>query len=119
MRGCLTFVVGFALGAALVLAWWPRTPATMTAPAASDVHLILSDRYLARLVEGRASTLGPATLTDLTIASAPPSVLVARAQVSIGGLAVPLTVEAQPVAENGKIQIQVLTTRIGTVPIPG
>lgn len=118
MRGCLTLVLGFVLGAGLMLYWWPRPPRGITAPAPADLRVMISDTYLSRAVGNRLSSLTAPQVTNLRISSVPPNYLVAAATLTAGPLAAPASVQIQPVAANGQIEITIIASSLAGVPIP-
>ena len=102
-----------------LIPFWPRIPATTHAVRGTyDIHFALSDRYLAHLVATRASNLGIVTLSNITIVSAPPSVLVAGATASIASIGAPVTIETAPVVHNGTLRVDVVATHLGAFPLP-
>lgn len=117
MRALLLLIVGVILGAVLVTRWEARPPAGAALPSASDVRVSLSDGYLSRLIEERASGNGIIAVTDVQVRSAP-SALTVRADASLGPLTAPITVELQPVVVGGDVQERIIATQVGAVPIP-
>jgi hypothetical protein len=96
---------------------WPTTPAGSTLPQASDVRVSLSNAYLTRVAQARLSSHGILSIRGLQMRSAPPLMIV-RAEAGIGPFSAPITVELQPVATSGNVQVQIVTTHIGVVPVP-
>jgi hypothetical protein len=118
IRGILLLLLGFVAGSAMMLALWPRTPAGMAAPRTSDLRVFISDRYLARSIQNRFTGSIP-SIGDVQVASAPPGSLVVRLQLGLGPLSVPADVELAPVAQNGSIDVSVVSTGLAGVSIPG
>lgn len=116
MRGCLTFIVGAVLGVGLMVYWWPKQPATVSAPASPDLRIQLSDRYLARLVEARVSGMG---VSNVSVSSALPGTLIAAGTLNFALATAPVSMQIQPVASGGTIQVNVIDLRVGSVPVPG
>lgn len=96
---------------------WPATPAGSTLPQSADVRVSLSDGYMTRIIQARLSSTGIVSIGDVQVDSAPPA-LVVHANAGIGPLSAPVTVELQPVAAGGAVQVRVIATHIGVVPIP-
>jgi hypothetical protein len=96
---------------------WPAIPAGSTLPQRSDIRVSLSNGYLTRVVQTRLSSHGVVSIRDLQVQSAPP-VMVVRAEAGIGPFSAPITVELQPVAASGAVQVRIVATRIGIVPVP-
>jgi hypothetical protein len=117
MRGCLTLLVGIAVGVAIMAFSWPTIPAGSTLPGSSDVRVSLGNGYLTRIVQARLSTNGIVSIHGLQVRSAPPA-LVVRADASLGPLSAPITVELQPLAAGGDVQVRIVATHIGVVPVP-
>jgi hypothetical protein len=116
MRGCLTFVVGVLLGAALMLYWWPKQPAAETAPQSPDLRIRLSDRYLARVIGTRVSGMG---VSGVSVSSAPPTTMIASGTLSLVVASAPVSLQVEPVASGGTIHVNVVDLRVGNLPIPG
>ncbi len=117
MRGCLTLLVGMVVGGAIMAFSWPTTPAGFALPQSSDVRVSLSNGYLTRTAQARLSSTGIVSIHELRVRSAPPA-LVVRADASIGPISAPITVELQPVAVGGVVQVRIIATHIGVVPVP-
>jgi hypothetical protein len=96
---------------------WPTTPAGSVLPQRSDVRVSLSDGYLTRAVHARLSSTGIVSIHGLQVRSAPPA-LVVHADASIGPISAPISVELQPVATGGAVQVRIIATHIGVVPVP-
>jgi hypothetical protein len=122
VRGCLTLIVGLVIGAAAASFLWSQSSAPVAkgivAPQRSDVHAVLSDAYLSRLVNRAARGSGVASLHNIRLSSNPPGALVAQADGTIGPLTVPVSADVAPSAQNGSVQITLLSTHVGSVPIP-
>jgi hypothetical protein len=122
MRGCLLLIGGIVAGAVLVLYLWKPSSAPVpkgeVVPQGADVHILLADHYLSRLVNARLHAKGLSALQDVQISSDPPSTLVARAHASVGPFSVPVDVEAVPTVQNGNVRIQIASSHVGPVPIP-
>jgi hypothetical protein len=115
----LTLLVGFVLGAALLLPWWPNPPAPGVPPPRSwDVRVTVVDAYLSRLADRRAATISVPTIRHVVISSSPAKLLVAGADVSVGPVGAPVTLELQPVAQSGEAQVRVISAHVGAIPIP-
>lgn len=96
---------------------WPTTPAGSTLPQNADVRVSLGDAYLTRIIQARLSSTGIVSIRDLQVQSALPALLV-RANASIGPVSAPVNVELQPVASGGDVQVRIIATHVGAVPIP-
>jgi hypothetical protein len=96
---------------------WPTTPAGSVLPQRSDVRVSLSDGYLTRAVHARLSSTGIVSIHGFQVRSAPPA-LVVHADASIGPISAPISVELQPVATGGAVQVRIIATHIGVVPVP-
>ena len=122
MRGLLLMVVGVIVGAVLVLYLWNPSstpvPRSEVVPQGADLHILLADRYLSRLINGRLDARGISVLHDVQISSDPPSILVAHAHASVGPFSVPVDVEAVPTVRNGTVHIQIVSSHVGPLPIP-
>lgn len=118
MRGCLTLVLGFLLGAGLMLYWWPRPPHGVALPASADLRATVSDSYLTRLVATRAAGIQFPTVTHVQVLSNPPATLVVDANVSAATVTAPLVMALQPVAQNGRVQVQVVSASLAGIPVP-
>jgi hypothetical protein len=118
VRGCLLLVIGFIAGAGLMLVWWPKQPTVRAVPAATDLHLTLSDAFLARELQHRFTTISVPSVTNVGVRSVPPSALAIRADAGAGPVSVPIAVEVQPVADAGQIRISIISSQLGGVPIP-
>jgi hypothetical protein len=117
MRGCLTLFVGIGMGVGIMALAWPATPSTSTLPQNADVRVSLRNAYLTRIVQARVSSTGIVSIHGLQVLSAPPA-LVVRGNAGFGPFSAPITVELQPVAASGTVQVRVIATHIGIVPIP-
>lgn len=119
MRGCFTLLLGFVLGIALMLYLWPRTPPATRPPSQpADVRVLIADTYLAHLVQQRASTISAPSIQNVTVSSSPPNILNTSADVAAGPLSAPVTLQIQPLATNGSIQLHVVSAQVGAVPVP-
>jgi hypothetical protein len=122
MRGCLTLIVGLVIGAVAVWFLWSQSTAPVAkgivAPQRSDVHAVLSDAYLSRLVNDAAQGSSIVSLRNVHLSSNPPGALVAQAEGTLGPLTVPVSAEVAPSARNGSVHVTLLSTRVGAVPIP-
>jgi hypothetical protein len=114
----LLLLVGFLLGAGLMLAWWPQPPKGSARPQAADIHVLLADSYLSRLVQRRVDQVSFPQIQHVSVTSSPPAALIASADLTAGPLSAPATVEVQPVAEGGKVQIRIISVRVAGIPIP-
>ena len=117
MRGCLILIVGIVVGAGVMALAWPSTPAGTTIPQSADVHVSLANAYLTRIVQARLSSTGIVSIRGVQVRSAPPA-LVVRANAGIGPFSAPVTVELQPIVVAGDVQVRIIATHIGVVPIP-
>lgn len=117
MRGCLTLLVGIGVGITIMALAWPATPAGSTLPQNADVRASLADAYMTRIVQARLASTGIVSIRDVQVRSAPPA-LVVRANAGIGPVSAPITVELQPVAAAGDVQVRIISTHVGVVPIP-
>jgi hypothetical protein len=122
MRGCLPLLLGLVAGAAAVWLLWAQstTPVRrgVVAPQQSDVHAVLSTRYLSRLVNDGTQGAGVASLSHVRISTNPPGALVAQADATLGPLTVPVSAQVAPSVQNGSVHITLLSTHVGAVPIP-
>lgn len=118
MRGLTTFIIGLVVGLTVPLFWWPRIPTGIAPPADPAVHIILSDRYLATLVQSHFNVTSTARITHLTVRSLPPSALIGRGTVSASGLSVPVTVEAAPTITHGALSVRIVNASVGPLPVP-
>ena len=118
LRGCLTLLIGFALGAALMLALWPHPPAGVSAPRTSDVRVVVSDASIARTVQRRVSTMQVPSVDHVRVASHPPKSLIVHVDLSLGPLSAPATLEVMPVAQNGRVQARLISSEVAGVPVP-
>jgi hypothetical protein len=122
MRGCLLLVGGIILGGILALYLWrpasPPVPRGVTAPQGADLHVLLADAYVSRLVNSRLKASSLSVLHDVRISSDPPSTLIAHAHASVGPFSIPVDIEAVPVVQNGAIHIRISSSHVGPVPIP-
>lgn len=118
MRGLFLLLIGFVLGAGLMLWWWPRIPAGSALPQRSDVHITVADRYLSRLVEQKVAGIALPRISHVTITSNPPGALVARADASLGPVSAPVSMLLHPVVENGGVHLQIVSTQVGALPLP-
>lgn len=111
----LLLLAGFALGI-LVMVWTrPGTPRPVSPGRPTDVRVLLSDRFLARQVAHNVGHLG---ISQVTVRSAPPSVLVARGRWNSPLGLVPIEVVAEPVASRGTLHLVVLSAQLAGVSIP-
>lgn len=117
MRGCLTLVIGLALGVAVMARWWPTIPTGSALTPGSDVRVTLSDGYLTKAVRARISSGGIVAIRGLVVRSAPPTMIV-RAVASVGPISAPITVQLQPIAAGGDVQVRIIATRLGFIPVP-
>lgn len=117
MRGCLTLLIGIGVGVAIMAFAWPTTPRGSTLPPDPDVHVSLGDGYLTRIVRARLASTGVLSIHGLQVRSAPP-VLVVRAEASVGPLSAPITAELQPIAASGDVQVRIIATHVGIIPVP-
>lgn len=97
--------------------WWPAIPTGSALPPGSDVRVALSDRYLTKIVRARISTGGIVSIRGFEVRSAPPTMIV-QAEASVGPISAPVTVQLQPVAAGGDVQVRIIATHIGIVPVP-
>jgi hypothetical protein len=118
MRGCLTLLIGFLVGAGLMLVWWPQPPSGVSPPRSSDLRIVISNAYLARTVQRRVSGMRLPSVDHVRIASHPPTSLVMRVDLSLGLVSAPAALELAPVATNGHIQTQLVSSEVVGVPIP-
>jgi hypothetical protein len=114
-RDLLLLALGLALGAALVLSTRPEEPTGVAVPSHSDVRILVSTSYLARQIEAGAGALG---IRHLRLRSAPPSVLRADMQLSAAWFTVPASLQLQPTARQGRLQLRVLSAKVVGVPVP-
>lgn len=118
MRGCLILIVGFLFGLAVSIFFVTRPSEGTVTRTASDVRITISDAYLARRIQQKLTSLGMAQVRGVTVASAPPSELIARGRVTAGPLSDPVTLGLQPVAAGGTVQVRIASTQIGGIPVP-
>jgi hypothetical protein len=118
VRGCLILVLGFLLGLAISIFFVARPPTGTATPTASDVRITISDGYLARRIQQKISSLGMAEVSGVSVASAPPSELIAHGRVAAGPLSEPVTLGLQPVAASGTVQVRIISTQVGGLPVP-
>ncbi len=118
MRSWFTLVIGFILGVALLTYLGPRTPSGTASPSATDMRVTVSDGYLARRIQARLSGVRLVQVRNVTVTSAPPNELIARANVEVGSAAVPVALGLQPVAEGGAMQVRIVSSQVGQVPVP-
>lgn len=118
MRGCLTLLIGFILGVALLVYLSPRPPIGSAVPSSSDVRVAVSDGYLARRIQSAVTGVQLVSVQRVGVTSAPPNQLVVRAEINAEGLAAPAALALRPVAANGTIQVQITSSQVGQVPIP-
>lgn len=118
MRGCLLLIVGFALGAGLVFYWWPRIPAGQPVPAASDVRIIISDGFITRAVQQRVAGMTLPSIQQVRVTSNPPSTILVHIDLTTAQVSAPAALEIQPIAENGQIQVHVVSTNVAGIPVP-
>lgn len=119
MRGCLALVVGFVLGAALMLVWWPRPPGPAVPPPQSfDVRVTIADGYLSRVAQQRVASISVPTIRHVSVASSPPAELIVSADAAVGPVSAPITLALQPVAEGGAVQVHVVSAHVAAIPVP-
>jgi uncharacterized protein YpmS len=118
VRGCLPLVLGFVLGVALMLVFWPKVPDATRVPSRNDVHVTISDKYLSRVITKRLHDAGLTTVSHLVVASSPSRLLVVNADISIAGISVPIALSAQPYVSKGQVQVRLLSTSVGGIPLP-
>lgn len=119
MRGCLTLIVGFVAGVALMLVFWPRPPHGSATPGPTpDITLTLSDQYLDRVIAQRVAAAFPLPLQGIRVESAPPADLVVRAEISTAGALTPLTVDGRLYASGGHVRTQIVSLEAAGVPLP-
>jgi hypothetical protein len=114
----LILLIGFALGAGLMLWWWPHQPAGVAVPASADLRVMISDHYLANAVQNRVNGMTIPSITNVQVRSLPPAALVVTATLSLGPVSADSSMEVQPVASGGTIQMHIISTHIGPIPIP-
>lgn len=117
MRGCLLLLVGLVVGVVVAAVRLPGPATVSTLPARPDVRIELSDGYLTKKVRARLSSTGIVSVHALEVGSAPPD-LVVRAEVGLGPLTAPVTVELRPLAVAGEVQVRITATHIGPIPVP-
>jgi serine/threonine-protein kinase len=117
-RGCLTLLIGFALGAGLVLWWWPHQPTGVALPASADVRVFISDSYLSRAVQQRVAGMTLPEIHNVRVLSSPPAALLVNADLTVGPFTAPSSMEVQPVASGGGVQVQIVESHIAGIPIP-
>jgi hypothetical protein len=117
MRGCSILIVGIVVGAGAMALAWPTTPAGTTVPRSADVHVSLANGYLTRIVQARLSSTGIVSIRGVQVQSAPPA-LVVRANAGIGPFSAPITAELQPFVVAGDVQVRIIETHVGVIPIP-
>ena len=108
-------LIGFALGILVAAATRPAQPVPIPPARATDVRVVLSDRYLARRIEQDAHGMG---ISHVRIRSAPPSRLIAQMQWTAQFISIPLLVVAQPRAVNGQVQLRILSAELAGVSLP-
>lgn len=118
MRGCLTLILGFLLGAGLMLYWWPQQPRGVVAPKAADLRVTISDSFLAREVQSHLAGQTAPAVSNVRINSIPPAALVVDADLSAGPVSTGASTEVQPVISGGQIQVNVISSRVAGIPIP-
>lgn len=118
LRGCLILVIGFALGAGLMLWLWPHQPHGVALPAAADLRVRISDAYLSKAVQQHVAGMALPAIKHVQVRSLPPAALAVTADLSVGPVTAGSSMEVQPVASAGTIQVQVVSTHIAGIPIP-
>jgi hypothetical protein len=118
VRGCLTLIIGLIAGAGLMLAWWPKQPSGTVSPRAADLRVTISDAYLARTVQARVAGYSVPQVRHVRVASLPGVALVVSADLTVGPLSAPASVEMQPYPANGQVQVRIISTRVAGIPIP-
>jgi len=96
----------------------PRPPPGVSAPRTSDVRIRISDAYLARVVARRMEGIQLPSVGNVRVASNPPGSLIVRSDLSLGPLSAPAVVELAPFIENGHVQIRLISTDVGNIPVP-
>jgi hypothetical protein len=119
IRSLVFLLIGIAVGVGyMVYAHPAAAPAAgSAAPARSDVRVLLSDTYLGHVVQQRIGVQG-VTVNQARITSVPPNELVARAQVQLGPVLTPVTLQLQPVVQGGGLQFRALGGNINGIPLP-
>jgi hypothetical protein len=117
VRGCLILLVGIGIGVGIMALSWPTTPVSSTLPPSADVRVSLGSAYLTRIIQARLSSTGIVSIHILQVESAPPA-LVVRATAGVGPFSAPITAELQPVAVAGHVEVRIIATHVGIVPIP-
>src|SRR5947209_6570112 len=107
MRGCLTLLVGIVMGIGMMALAWPATPASSHLPQRADVRVSLGNAYMTRIIQARLSSTGIVSVHVLEVRSTPPALMV-RATAGIGPFSAPITVELQPVAVGGHVQMRII-----------
>jgi hypothetical protein len=118
IRLLLVFLLGVAVGVIVMERAWPSTPQPSTLPSASDVRVSISDGYLSRRVQARLPSSGIVSISAAHVGSAPP-VLVVDAQAHLGPISTPISMSLQPCPSRGDIQVRIVSTHVGIIPIPG
>jgi len=118
LRGCLILIVGFLLGAGLVLWWWPHEPHGIAVPASADLRVRISDAYLSRTVQQHVAGMTLPTIKNVQVRSSPPAALVLTADLGAGPVTAGSSMEVQPVVAGGSVHIQITSTHIAGIPIP-
>lgn len=118
LRGCLILVLGFALGAGLMLWWWPHQPQGVALPASADLRIHISDTYLSRTVQAHVAGMTLPTIQHVQVRSSPPAALIVTADLGAGPVSAGSSMEVQPIAAGGSVQIQIVSTHIAGIPIP-
>lgn len=101
-----------------MLVWWPHPPAGQSSPRSPDLRIFMSDAYLARSVEQQASGMQTPGVQNVRITSNPPASLIVRCDLSVGPLSAPAALEVAPVVQAGQVQTRLISTQVGSVPIP-
>jgi hypothetical protein len=116
--GCLTLLLGFVLGASSTLLWWPRLPSGTVRAEPWDLRVTITDAYLARLVGRRVAGDTLPRIRNVRIRSSPPAALLTDADLSVGPLEAPGTLELQPIAAGGKVRVRIIAARLAGIPVP-
>jgi uncharacterized protein YpmS len=118
MRSVLLLLVGFILGVGLMLIWWPQPPKGTARPQRADLQVLVADSYLSRVVQRHVAGVSFPQIRNVRVASVPPAALVLTADLGAGPISAPASVEAQPVAQNGAIQVRIVDMSVAGIPIP-
>lgn len=118
MRGCLLLLLGFVAGAGLMLWWWPQQAHGIVRPQAADLQVTISDGYLSRAIQQRLGGLTLPSVKNVAVRSVPHRSLLVGLDLAAGPVSAPVSIEVQPVAANGTIDLRVISTRVAGIPIP-